>query len=65
MAGDLEDLVGDEVRSIGQHAVQNHGDLRASATLALRIPARAARRIPQLFRVEPFTGRVRMTLAAS
>jgi hypothetical protein len=36
--------------------------LQASAILALRMPARAARRIPQLFRLEPLTGRVRMTL---
>src|ERR1700710_1851786 len=33
--------------------------LRARATLALRMPARLANRIAQLFRVEPFTGRVR------
>ena len=39
--------------------------LRARATLALRMPARLANRIAQLFRVEPFTGRVRMTFAAS
>src|SRR3954468_16441089 len=39
--------------------------LRASATLALRIPARMARRMAQLFSDDPFTGRVRMTLAAS
>src|SRR4028119_44541 len=36
----------------------------ASATLALRMPARAARRAAQLFRAEPFTGRVRMTFAS-
>ena len=35
----------------------------ASATLALRRPARRASRAAQLFRAEPFTGRVRMTLA--
>ena len=40
-------------------------NLRARATLALRIPARLASRIAQLFRVDPFTGLVRMTLAAS
>src|SRR6476661_8485268 len=37
--------------------------LRASATFALRMPARTAKRIPQLFNLEPLTGRVRMTLA--
>ena len=39
--------------------------LRAKATLAFRIPLRAARRAAQLFSSEPFTGRVRITLAAS
>jgi hypothetical protein len=59
-------FLGEEVCSVGQHAVQNYGKLvRASATFALRMPVRAARRIPQLFKAEPFTGRVRMTLAAS
>ena len=38
---------------------------RASATFALRMPARLATRIAQLFSDEPFTGLVRMTLAAS
>ena len=37
----------------------------ASATLALRMPARAATRAAQLFRADPFTGFVRMTFAAS
>src|SRR5918998_3929829 len=37
----------------------------ASATLALRRPARLAMRAAQLFSAEPFTGRVRMTFAAS
>jgi hypothetical protein len=37
----------------------------ASATLALRMPARLARRAAQLFKAEPFTGFVRMTFAAS
>src|SRR4051794_2407296 len=37
----------------------------ARATLALRMPARLARRAAQLFSAEPFTGRVRMMLAAS
>jgi hypothetical protein len=39
--------------------------LRASATFAFRMPARFATRIAQLFSKDPFTGRVRMTLAAS
>ena len=39
--------------------------LRASATFALRMPARLATRIAQLFNDEPLTGLVRMTLAAS
>src|SRR3954453_11981831 len=39
--------------------------LRASATLALRIPARMVRRMAQLFSNDPFPGRVRMTLVAS
>jgi hypothetical protein len=39
---------------------------RASAVFALRIPPRAASRMPQLFNAAAaFTGRVRMTLAAS
>ena len=38
---------------------------RANATFALRMPARLATRIAQLFSEDPFTGRVRMTLAAS
>ena len=38
---------------------------RASATFALRMPARLATRIAQLFSDEPLTGLVRMTLAAS
>jgi len=38
---------------------------RANATFALRMPARFATRIAQLFRDEPLTGLVKMTLAAS
>ena len=58
-------FLGEEGCSIDQHAVQNHGELAGEPTFALRMPARAAKRIPQLFNVEPLTGRVRMTLAAS
>jgi hypothetical protein len=39
--------------------------LRASATLAFFGPLRFAMACAQSFRAEPFTGRVRMTLAAS
>ena len=46
-------FVGQEARPVGQHAVQNHGELAGEPTFALRMPARAAKRIPQLFNVEP------------
>ena len=39
--------------------------LRASATFAFFMPARLAMASAQLFSAEPFTGRVRMTFAAS
>ena len=66
LAGYGSRFVSEEFRTVDEHSVQNHpASLRATATLALRMPARAATRIPQLFRSEPLTGRVRMTLAAS
>jgi hypothetical protein len=40
-------------------------NLRARATLAFLIPARLATPSAQLFRSEPVTARVRITLAAS
>jgi hypothetical protein len=49
--------------------LRDHGritaSLRASATFALRGPARRATASAQSFRAEPLTGRVNITLAAS
>ena len=55
----------EEVSAVYQHPMQDDRQLAPNATFALRIPARIASRIAQLFSDDPFTGLVRMTFAAS
>src|SRR5919106_2448381 len=73
-AGGPGRLAGVEGRAVGEHAVQDHGELAGERhprvmargqLLAFCIPARPATRIAQLFEVEPLTGRARITCAAS